>query len=1185
MKKEKLFTVAFISLLLLGIALFGYNLVSSVQAEEASQQGTVSGKLVLPDGITMPAGMKVGLFHIDYEAPPHPSENPIPPYIPTPTPSIPPPPPVPLLGSDLERPSAPNLAELAPLPPLEENVYGPPVVTAIVDTNSGEFSFDSIYSGVYVLHLLPPEGSYLMAAAPPYVDLFQSSVDLGDIRVSVAQVAGDVIAPGSDSLVEGYVFLKSRTGSYLASTRTVSGRYFMQGIPAGDYSLSAYPSPDQNEHFESDPIAVTIEDEGETIVHSIEYAGPDIYGTVLDADGNPYPDSDVGIYSIDGLPYVSGYAYSDSQGRWQIGNLRDGQYEIVVSNYRDYDGSDLLPPNPLQITIPTDELPIELKYNQWPDRLKVVSGHVVDQNGIPVTDGRLVASHQSRGLSRSTTTDENGRYELSLVGGDWIVELYPINYEVRDWHNIEPYTLVSFALDETSEEKQISFEVARFDAAVRGSVASTDPAIATGGYYVSIFSNSTYFENNGYFPQGSPFELAAPAGEYVYQIYPDAEGLAPLIGKTIILKSGELLDLGEVLLQAPNASIRGTVTTSSGNPVPNVHIYAYNNDGLDRDRFATTDADGNYELRAIAGNWTVYAEIYHLPEFYYNDGPVQATVAEGESADGVNFVLQELNSRISASLVNQAGDLLSTINGYATVVKESEPSYYGESHISGGRFEIPVLPGDYELYLGVYDSPYMFPANISITVAPDSTLNVEIKALEPNALITGQVVDFRTGETIPNVAGEVRAYSNSISSGIGTSITADDSSFDLPVVAGEWFIDWWIPLPNNPDYYPINSTSNSLFVTENSTVTLDLPLLFADASISGSLNYPPNDFAPYGHLVLQGLDELTEFYLTIDTDMAGNFSANVPYGSYLLTAYDSFGDDDMFPPDPIVITLEPGEALAGLELNFRAAETPLSGSVYAPGLTESVEAFVSLNLAGGSYKYFGVNLTSDGENAVGDFSVDIVDGSWFIDVYAYTEDEHWHMGGSIDVDGPTQIDLILNEGEYYLPPESAEMDDDQPVTVQLSDGTAVVAPAGLLADDVPVRHVGLETGNFFVLNGDLQPVALTYQVMAFDSNMSAHWEKSIDQTLTVTVPYPSYIEDVMDPADLVIMIQSVPDARINADPTVVDDITLDTENRTITFQMDRLGYFGVMAPAEMLPSTPSFADIFGNKSYFSFISR
>ncbi len=1175
MRKERVFKSVLISLILLGMVLFGYSLVTTVQAEDAATTGTVTGKLVLPEGITIPAGMQIGLYYIDYDYPPNPGPVPQP----TATPPVPSAPRSTFeIESDLQRAHA-------PFSPIEENVYGPPVAVTSVDTETGEFLFPSVGQGVYVVNLLPPEGSYLMPAVTPYVDLFQSSFDLGDISVVEAQLAGTVSAPDSDEITEGYAIVMSATGSYYASARTVNGRYFMRGIPAGDYSLRAFPSYYQDQYFESEPVFITISEDAETLVQPLEYGGPDIFGTVLDADGNPYPETGISIYSIDNLPYSEGFAYSSFDGTWKIGNLRDGQYRLVVWNYNDYNNSSQIPPEPLDITIPTDGEPLELRYTAWPTDLKKLTGTVVDNNGVPVTDALVYAAHNEQALTREATTDGNGQFEFDLIGGTWSIGVYPIDYENADWTNYDSPIVISFVDDDSPEEKSLTIEVVRYDSEVRGSVVSPDPDVPSPGFYFSLYSNDPYFETGKYFEPGSEFSLSAPAGEYEYLIYPDSEYFGRVEVKSISLVSGETLDLGEIVLPAPNATIKGRVATAAGEPVANIQIYGYHQDGLDRERFATTDENGYYELKVIAGSWTVYAAAYDLPNYYYDGTPKEVTVLPDQIAEEINFVITELDSNISGSVVDSEGNGRLAVNGYVSALNKNDGTFYSEGPIINGKFDLAVFEGEYTLYINLFDTSLFFPREISVIVGANSTIEIEIQALEPNAQLSGQLIDFRSGEAVTGLVGSVWAYSEDVSGTAYSAISSDSGGFSLPLRDGTWSLDWNIESSSQSNYMQLSYSVPYISLTENSTVTVDLPIVLADASISGRMITPAGEPISYGGIHMAGQGELVGLDIYVEVGPAGNFSQNIPYGTYLLTAQDYFSEDGIFPPQAQAIIVEPGEVISDFIIEYQSANTPLTGSIFAPGLTESGEVAVNLNSANGGYKYLAVHLSSDGENGVGDFSVDLVDGKWYISANMSVGADYWYASGPINVNGPTNIDLVLQKEGYYYPPESAEIDAESPVTVQVEDGTTVNVPAGLFADDTLITHIGLETGSFLPLNGEMRSVGLNYLVMALDASFLPHWDRELDQTLTVTVPYPSEIAETVGPTELAIMLQSIPDAQSNVEPTIIEDVVFDLENRTITFQMDRLGYFGVVAPAEMMPAVPSFSDIFANKVYFSFISE
>ncbi|MEM8860538.1 MAG: carboxypeptidase-like regulatory domain-containing protein [Chloroflexota bacterium] len=1183
--RSKLLVIAF---MLIGIANSGYLLVSSVYAETEAIETVITGKLVPPEGVTLPEGIRVALFYPDYENPPQLvpglTATPYSPSLPvaTATPYI-----VIPRREGFNTESVATQQALTPTP-VEEDVLilEAAQYEAIVDTVTGEFTFQGVYDDSYVLYVLPPEGSYLMASSTLYIDAHQSSLDLGEIDLVEAKIAGSLYEPDGTTPANGFVQLQDETSTYYQTVRSVNGRYFIKSVPIGDHSIQAITSYYEFEFYSSDPVSLSITEAVSTVVQNLSFDGPDIHGVVLDPSGLPHYDSEVQIRSIDEGPIVYKYAYPDYQGEWEIGELRDGTYEIEVLNYYSYANQDFLPPDPIEVVIPADNLPITLHYQFWPGDLKVVRGTIVDNLGNPITDAQVYATENATGFVRYTYTDANGDYELELIGGNWIIDIEPLDYYSLDWVYLGSPESVSFEDNETEELRTVNFQVDRYDANVTGEPISADPNISVGGYYISFYSPNTGIEFGNYFYENEPFDFTGLAGSYLYSIYPDSSEFVPIYNQPVTLVSGETVDLGQIELQFPSATIRGKVVTSAGDPIPNMSIYAYKYDGSDRDRYGTTDENGNYEIKASSGAWTVYLDTYYYySDYFYGGGPIEVTVDDNQIYVGADFVVQEVNSTITGAIVDENEEVISGLSGWISATSTDGAYYYSEGQIIDGRFEINVISGNFSLQVYTYDagSNYFFPNDITATVEDASSVDVTITVLEPNAKIVGQIFDLRSDEPVDSIFGYVYGHSNEVAGSVESAIDYASGSYELPVRDGLWNLEWNLSLYSDSNYRQVGNWQTDISVTANSTSTVDVSVVRNDANISGKVLDPKGNPLAYTGISLQGQDDLAGLTIYVDSNSSGEYSTKLPYGTYLLSS-NSYGyyDDTLFAPHPTLVTIEPEQNLADVNVQYLSANATLAGNIVAPGVLTSGFAYVDLSTGFGNYRGLSVPIVSNGEVGLGEFSVDLTDGPWQISI-SYFDGSYWYLSGPITINGDTEITFELKSDSDVVEPSIIEYVVGQSTQISLTNGAMVDAPADIFVDP-DVAHLRLESGRFLPLNGEMVPVGPNYFVMAFGDRGEYRSNQVFSQPLSITIPYPVEELGTLDPADLQIMHQSVAESQSNQPPTALTEIEVDTVNKTISFELDQLGYFGVVAPAEMMPELPTYSEVFRYKMHLPAIA-
>lgn len=212
-------------------------------------------------------------------------------------------------------------------------------------------------------------------------------------------------------------------------------------------------------------------------------------------------------------------------------------------------------------------------------------------------------------------------------------------------------------------------------------------------------------------------------------------------------------------------SIAGTVSDSSGDPIPDICVHAHSKDSGDWEG-ATTGPDGTYRVGSLGdGDYIVYFfdcsdEPRYISEWYDDkpdeDAATLVPVSGGAEVTGIDATLT-LGGSIEGTVTNADGEPLADIG----VQVESENWDGFEWTFEDGTYRIEgLLPGEYlisfedeldEIYAPQwYDGePTRAAANV-VTVAAETTLSGIDAVLEVGGTIGGRVTDVH-GEPISGI--------------------------------------------------------------------------------------------------------------------------------------------------------------------------------------------------------------------------------------------------------------------------------------------------------------------------------------------------------------------------------------------------------------------------------------------------
>jgi len=458
----------------------------------------------------------------------------------------------------------------------------------------------------------------------------------GSISGTVTDAAGKAVA---NVYLNAYLSGSNNGGTESASTDS-AGKYSIRGLAAGSYAVQVQAP--QNSDLMSQWFGGQSSQSSATLIAvgaAAVVAGKDvklqvggsISGTVTDAAGKAVANAYLNAYLSGSNNGGTGYASTDSAGKYSIRGLAAGSYAVQVQAPQNSDlMSQWFGGQSSQSSATLIVVTAGAAATGKDMALKIgasISGTVRDVAGKPIADASVWATQSTTGGGSSgyasAQTDSSGDYTLrGLPAGDYVVQFgggYGANY-LRQWWNgktsQQSATLITVSASSALTGKNVTLKAG---SSVSGTVKGAD------GKGIGNVSVSLQSANGGAYAyattdsSGAYTIVGLPTGSYTLQFDPQADSEYTTqwwLGKTT---SGSATQFSVGTAQAvtgKDASLKlggtvsGTVTgigsTLAGGAVSGVTVEAFSSNRYSRQGTATTDSSGAYTLRGLpAGTYTL----------------------------------------------------------------------------------------------------------------------------------------------------------------------------------------------------------------------------------------------------------------------------------------------------------------------------------------------------------------------------------------------------------------------------------------------------------------------------------------------------------------------------------------------------------------------------------------------------
>ncbi|MBI1755127.1 carboxypeptidase regulatory-like domain-containing protein, partial [Candidatus Azambacteria bacterium] len=675
-----------------------------------------------------------------------------------------------------------------------------------------------------------------------------------------------------------------------------------------------------------------------------------------------------------------------------------------------------------------------------------------------------------------------------------------------------------------------------------------------------IYRNGVYLTYTSSLSYQDAGLLASTPYSYTIAAYDAAGNVGPQSVITSVVTSPALIT---------PTMLSGKAVNASGVGVANVWVNA--EQSMNGTFVQTkTGTDGSYALTVSAGDWSVNAYPEQSLGYNYAQGARRITVLAGVAVT-VHFTLDSLDAQITGSIVDAAGQVISTAYGYVSTA--SSGVYSSSTAATTMSFGGSIDKGIFSFHVpqGTYALSVYFPSNSAIAPPPPQTVTVgtgEIKKInfvvgKSDATISGFLKDA-FGNVIVNLdPAKVNVY---VSSHAGAWYNANTDvskgTFSAQVAAGTWYLGYWVDVATG---YVSQTDDSEVTVNSGEKRSVDLALVRSNSSIAGTVkaadgkplagawvSVDQRSFSAAGTLS-QTTTGVSSFMVGGNSDANGAFRVSVPQGTYFVHAYLPATSGYINPPEATV-TVVSGQT-ASVAIVFKKPDAFVSGMITSNG--KGVAAFVWAWAESGGY----ANARADSQ---GKYSL------------TASRNQRWHIAASLESAGAffkasdSVIDIkdesALTQDIVVLPvvmsAQAVErvVETVKPQAIELSDGAKAILPANALAASGSANvsmKPSVETPSF----GSSSVVGTSYQVEAKDTGGTSI--TTLNSDMTITIPYDEKELEAkgLRPEDLALsFFDEATGARNSLEKQAVDKTS-----KTVSGTVAHLTPFALVAPADTTP--------------------
>jgi len=698
-----------------------------------------------------------------------------------------------------------------------------------------------------------PEGDYSVSVQSPAGSRYPSDQISQSLTVTASGAQLDLSLKSgvifSGRVVEdrgapvpwaGFSLSDEKNYQYRWASADSNGEFSVAVFP-GTFNLYVYAGWE----YPNQPVTQGVSVQGDTRYDIIIDTGNRVSGRVLGPDGTAMAYTQLNFQGYD----FSRYVVTDEKGAYSVA-LADGDYTVVVTPA--YDSP--VPPQglssvsvsddqTLDITLkagalltgivrdnrgnPVPNAQVNLWYDYWSDNsgdvYKYENGDTVIQRGMVDPDKREIPAV----TSRNVYTDENGRWQVAVTAGTWVVEF------VAPWNFPSQYFKGgSFTVAE-NDRVEVPEVVMDYGVTFKGrAVLDNGSPLSWDGFYMYSGGETLYsYDASGNLikpEESAPFYsywvYTEEDGSFEVQVMPAAysiqfQGRADREGYPAQTVEGVDISTDREMtftLQS-GCLVSGRITSPDGKGLESCYLYFYSKGIRAEGAQAWSNADGSYAVRLMPGPYGVNVEpvagyfpdstVYSLmvdtdcsfsltlnPGVWVggrvidrNGKPVPGVMVHAIPVvyDGSDTLFHILPMPYETRLAGEEDDPVDVISSDTTNGEDPliMPIYKADPYYAwtdeNGYWEMSVKPGVYDLYAWPsYEYASLFRSAVDLNNDTKMELVLDLAEIK----VTGRVED-ESGHPVDSVL--VSAYDPN--TGLNaTTWTDTDGRYEFMLPAGRY---------------------------------------------------------------------------------------------------------------------------------------------------------------------------------------------------------------------------------------------------------------------------------------------------------------------------------------------------------------------------------------------------------------
>jgi len=1038
----------------------------------------------------------------------------------------------------------------------------------------GYFSITDLLPGPYTIIAHPTDDSPFAASVPRLVEILSGQWASQTLRLTEVRISGWVRDSVSGAGIAGAAVVAHNIPWTVErwATTNVTGEFKIGGVADGVTHTLDLIAPPGSEYVPLGPYAVVPPATG--VVLEMHIPPTSVVGLVHDPGGAPVPGAGIVVFRDDFWLETQ----ADGPGNFLFRGLPAGEFWIQAAPPWGPAGQGLAASTPFTISVnPPTVTPAGVI--TLPRVHKTLIGQVVLKGtAIGVPNGVVRAHRLDEPGYADGPTGPDGRFRLSLPGGEWHVDVQPLSPPVT-WVFPGPPAWVVFTQSLTTPEtKTVALEVLPTNARVTGRVVCPDglPCNGSPPYEGGILPGDILVElrndvirNSARLGPDYRFEIPIPDGWYELAVHLNHPGLqAPPPFPVYVGPNQTLVLPDDIPLLHKDARIVGRVHDESGQGIPGVLVVGWQPEGFAWGQ-AETDPNGVYEMPVIGGEWFIEPRPGPERPYVYRQPLRLVRVGPGGTMAGVDLGLTYAGARIEGMAVDaHTTDPLWGLDGWAWARLLPSNELFSDAPLRDGGFRLKAQGGtQYEVGLDLPPhAPYVSGSTGPVPVAPAASVFINVPLEHKNAGIEGHLVEAGTTNPAIDAHGEVFGEDGQ-GHRVAANVNPGSAGYSLGLISGTWHLRAWVDPPSG---YVAVPTTTLVTVQANQVIApVNFKVWPIRSHISGQVLEPDGTTpVPEAFVFAEGDSPFVgHFEAHVLSDPSGHFELLVPEGAYLVGA--GLPGDELKkrewlnPPPTDVPWVSAASPAVGLQLRFRQLDGEIRGTItFASGLavTPTHPAYVW-------------GWTTAGESA--EVTATVVSGAGaFTYSLRVISDTVWHVGAvyedpdnGVFYESPEAVvpvlpptgqavqNLVLG-GPHTLPqPFIVSFDASQMQTIIMPDGVELVIPPGALAVSgtvtlfiFPTQEMRPEPGHEIVGTG--------YAMWAVDQN--GQQITQFNQNVELTFHYPP------DP-DLAMLgisehrLIPVYYSTLAGQWILADSYVVDTIHNEITLRISHFTKFGIMS--------------------------